>query len=152
MFSYENGLIAALLIWIAIIILNIAKSNSQMQKNLNKIGKRIGFWGVVDIDYSKQSFLYKSAKFILIHVILPIPFLFLSWLYVALVAAQYIYTLREDVGAPQLVKEFRWKLRNMDLSFDELIKETMIAKGQDLRDFDKVKAEYQEYLRIKKAP
>lgn len=152
MFSYENGLILAFFIWLICIGINIVQSNSMMQKNLNKIGRRIGYLGIVEIDYTKQSLSYRAFKFILIDVLLPIPFLFLSWLYVAIVALMYAYNLKKDTGAPQLVKEFRWKLRNMDLSFDELIKALMIAEGQDLSEFDRVRDEYKEYLRNKKAP
>lgn len=150
MFTYENGLILAFLIWIIGIVANIIQSNSMMQRNLKKIGKRIGFWGITDIDYSKQSPWYKGFKFFFIYILLPIPFLFLSWLYVGMVGLQYLYNLKKDMGAPQSIKEFRWRLRNIDLTFDELIKGLMVLEGQDLSDFDKVKSDYKEYLHNRK--
>ena len=54
------------------------------------------------------------------------------------------------MGAPQSIKEFRWRLRNIDLTFDELIKGLMVLEGQDLSDFDKVKSDYKEYLHNRK--
>lgn len=42
---------------------------------------------------------------------------------------------------PQSYKEFQWKLKNLDMSFDEIIKEMMLATNQDMSKLEDVKEE-----------
>ena len=57
-----------------------------------------------------------------------------------LAVAGMIYRLAKDAGAPQTVREFRWRLRNQDLTFDQLIKELIKASNEDQSKFEEFKA------------
>ena len=59
----------------------------------------------------------------------------LSWLYVGYYAATVVYALAKDRGAPQVIREARWKMRHTDLSFDQLVKELMKTSEEDRANF-----------------
>lgn len=153
MFSYENGLILALLMWFWGFISVILRSNSLLSKNLKKIGKKISWFdlSITDITYNdaKISTFKRVVFFILWWVALPFLFVFTSWVYVFVVIFVFAYRLKKDFGAPQAYKEFRWKLKNIDMSFEQIIKEMMIASNQDLSEFDKVKEEITQDMQEK---
>lgn len=153
MFTYESGLLIAFLFWVLGIIRIMLLATSKTQKNLRLIGKRMSYnlGMVVDYDYKQESLTWKITKFILINILLPLPFILLSWLYVIFVVCSYIYVFFKDIGAPQTVKEFRWKIRNVDLSFDQMIRETMKIDEQDPNDFEKIKKEMADYLKHKQS-
>lgn len=77
-----------------------------------------------------------------------LPWVLTSWLYVLLVGAQVAYKLAKDRGAPQAVREFRWRLRNVDLSFDDLVRELMKLAGENPENFesfrDQIRSEVRE--------
>lgn len=146
MFTYENGLIVAWLMWLANIIISIIRANSMMQKNLKKIGKRIGYLGIVDIENERKSPYKRFLIFFTLNILIPFPFIFFSWITVFLGVAIYIYSFNKDIGAPQNIKEFRWKLKNIDMTFDQIIRELMILDKRDPEDFEDVKKELQDYL------
>ncbi|MDM1720525.1 hypothetical protein [Acinetobacter towneri] len=145
MFSYENGLILALLMWIWGFISVIIRTNSQMSRNLKKIGKKISWFdlSLKDITYrdAKISPIKKIAFFALWFVILPFPFIFTSWVYVFASTFLFVYRVKKNFGMPQSYKEFQWKLKNIDMSFDEIIKEMMLATNQDMSKLEDVKEE-----------
>jgi hypothetical protein len=70
-----------------------------------------------------------------------LPWILLSWLYVAYVIVVYLYWLAKDFGAPQSVREFRWKMRNMEMNFDSIIREGMKVTDTAPDKFEEVKAE-----------
>lgn len=146
MFSYENGLILALLMWLWGFIDVIIRTNSQMSRNLKKIGKKISWFdlSLKDITHNdmKISPIKKIAFFILWFVILPFPFIFTSWAYVFVFTFLFIYRVKKNFGMPQSYKEFQWKLKNIDMSFDEIIKEMMLATNQDMSKLEEVKEEF----------
>ena len=82
----------------------------------------------------------KVMKFLLLYGT-GLPFVLASWLYVAYVVGLLIYRKSKDSGAPQAVREFRWKLRNTDMTFDQLVKELMKVSDRDPDEFEKVKAD-----------
>ena len=84
--------------------------------------------------------IWKVMKFLLLYGT-GLPFVLASWLYVAYVVGLLIYRKSKDSGAPQAVREFRWKLRNTDMTFDQLVKELMKASDRDPDEFEKVKAD-----------
>ena len=82
----------------------------------------------------------KVMKFLLLYGT-GLPFVLASWFYVAYVVGLLIYRKSKDSGAPQAVREFRWKLRNTDMTFDQLVKELMKVTDQDPTEFEQVKAD-----------
>jgi len=137
---YELGLLVALLIWLYSSVAILLRVNSQFERNLNKIGQRLSWTTgkIVHLDSAKQTFWRKFCKYLLI-VFTGLVFVLLSWGYVAMAVMSFMYIFSKDIGVPQSVKEFRWKLRNRNLSFDDIVKETMLAAGQPLHNFEDAK-------------
>jgi len=150
LFSYEAGLLVAFLSWLWVTISALISINSRMSRNLRKMGQRLSWLTLtpkpISPEEASHGVVRKVLKFSLIYGI-SLPFVLASWLYVAYVAALLLYRWRKDAGAPQAVREFRWKLRNMDMTLDQMIKEFMKVQDQDPADFDKVRAEVVAELR-----
>ena len=115
-----------------------------MNRNLHKIGQRLSWLTMTPKPMSAEELNYttfrKVLKFLLLYGT-GLPFVLTSWLYVAYVIALIIYRKSKDSGAPQAVREFRWKLRNTDMNFDQIVKELMKVSDQDPANFDKVRAD-----------
>ena len=144
MFEYETGLLLAFLLWLWVTISAIVSINSRMNRNLQKIGQRLSWLTMSPKPMSPEEASHttprKVMKFLLLYGT-GLPFVFTSWLYVLYVAVLLVYRKTKDSGAPQAVREFRWKLRNTDMTFDQLVKELMKVSDQDPSTFEKVKAD-----------
>jgi hypothetical protein len=120
-----------------------------MEKNLNKMGQRISWVTLkptpMEAADQRRSRLYKVGKFALI-VLIALPFTLLSWAYVLYLVGQFLYFRARDSGVPQGVKEYRWKLRNSDMTFDQLIREAMKVQEQDPASFEQLKAELRQEM------
>ena len=152
MFSYEGGLVLSLFLWLLNSAEMIVHINSQLERNLNKIGQRIS-WATLtpkamSAEDEARSTLAKIGKYLLI-VGFNFPFVFLSWLFVAYFVGFWFYRRSKDSGVPQVVKEFRWKLKNYDLSFDEVVKESMKVVGEPPEKFDTFRESFVLELREK---
>jgi hypothetical protein len=150
MFSYENGLVIAFFLWLIGTIHILVSINSKLQRNLNKIGQRLSWITLspkpMEAEDLSRSAFSKTVKFIFISGIGLISAL-LSWLYVAMFLGAFIYKRMKDAGAPQAVREFRWKLRNADLSFDQLAKELMKVLEHDPANFEKFREDLVQDLK-----
>ena len=115
-----------------------------MNRNLHKIGQRLSWLTMIPKPMSAEEVhhttIRKVMKFLLLYGT-GLPFVLASWLYVAYVVGLLIYRKSKDSGAPQAVREFRWKLRNTDMTFDQLVKELMKVSDRDPDEFEKVKAD-----------
>lgn len=153
MLSYETGVLLAFLLWLWSVISAIVSINSQMERNLNKIGQRLSWLTMtpkpVAPEEANRSWLKKVLKFLLLHGI-GLPFILTSWLYVVYGVGMLLYRKSKDAGAPQAVREFRWKLRNTEMTFDQIVKEMMKASDQDPADFEKIKTEILQELEVRK--
>jgi hypothetical protein len=76
-------------------------------------------------------------------------FVLLSWLNVVINILMMAYNISKDRGVPNEIKAFRWKMKNQDLSFDEIVRESMKANGVAPELFETVKEEMIESLRAK---
>ena len=136
---YELGLLIALLLWVAQTINLIAQLNSRMAKNFRKIGYRIS-WSTMTPKAMSAADLERGPigslrKFLLVTA-LNLPFVLLSWLYAAYVVGTFVYTRMKDAGASEKVREFRRRVREMDLSREEMAQELMEVSGQPLADLN----------------
>lgn len=143
MFDYETGIFFALLLWLYNAVMIVVSVNSRLERNLNRMGQRLSWFTLMpkplepeDLSRSTTS---KVLRYLLV-VGIGLPFVLLSWLNVALAIATILYRRAKDSGAPQAVREFRWKLRNTDLSFDQLVKESMKAAEEDPSKFEEFRA------------
>lgn len=152
MFSYEGGIAIAFFLWLFSVINLLITINSRFERNLNKIGQRTS-WGTLaptelTLEDMRRSRLSKTLRFLLIYGIALIS-IFLSWLYVALVIAQIAYRKSKDAGAPVAIKEFRWKMKNTDMSFDQIVKEIMKISDQDPANFESFRNDLRSDLKAK---
>lgn len=134
MFDYETGIFFAFLLWLYNAIMIVVSVNSRLERNLNRIGQRLSWLTLtpkpMDSDDLSRSTVSKILRYLLI-VGISLPFVLLSWLNVTLAIATIIYRRAKDSGAPQAVREFRWKMKNADLTFDQLVKEMMKISEDD---------------------
>lgn len=142
--SYENGLAIAFMLWLASMIITLVLINSRLEGNLNKIGQRLSWLTLtpkaMDAEELNRSAFKKIFKFLFIAGS-GLPFVLLSWLYVALFVGTFVFRRLKDAGAPQAIREFRWKLRNKDMAFDELVREMMKASDEPADDFERVRGD-----------
>lgn len=143
MFDYSAGVLISLLLWLCSAVTLIVALNSQRERNINKIGLRTSWLShkVTQMEKGDQdrSLLSKTFKFTLLSG-LSIPLVLLSWVCVALVIIQVAYNLSKDFGAPQSIREFRWKLKNIDMSFDQVAEEFAKLDSRYDGDFDTARA------------
>ena len=93
MFDYENGLLFAFLLWLAYAVLLVISINSRLERNLNRMGQRLSWFTLtpkqMDVDDQSRSTLSKVLKYLFI-VGISFPFIFLSWVYVAMSIGTFI--------------------------------------------------------------
>ena len=130
MFTYENGVLLAFLLFLYGTLNVLIKINSTMEKNLNKVGMRISWLTLNPKDMTSAtdnpSFLYKFLKFVGISLF-GLALVLLSWIQVFGFIGLYLYRLNQDYGAPTYIKNYRWNLRNIDMSFDMVAKEMFVV-------------------------
>lgn len=149
MFSYENGLFVSFLFYCYYIFNLLMSINSVAEKNLNKVGERYSWLSLKPKLMRASDFdrpFYKSAIKFFFVVIWQGIFVFLSWLNVFINIGYMIYRYSQDSGAPQSVKDFRWKIKNSEMTFDELVLEVMKLKEIPIEEFDMTKAELLEFV------
>nr|WP_181717870.1 hypothetical protein [Psychrobacter sp.]QJS05820.1 hypothetical protein [Psychrobacter sp.] len=144
---YETGILVALALWLYSTVSMFVRKNSLMEKNLNRIGRQISTTGlgVSDMKYPKPTAGKIFAKQALISA-LGLPFVLLSWLYVLVVGGMMVHAFIKDLGVPQSIKEWRWKLKNLDMTFDEMIKEIVKQEGLDESEYPRVRQEWVDYI------
>lgn len=129
--TYESGLAVAFFIWLTQAILLLIAINSTFSRNLRKIGQRIS-WTLnrpkrIEQPELPKTAIGKAAKFLFIQAV-GLAFVLLSWVYVAFFAISFIYMRIKDAGKPQSIKELQWKMRNIEMSFEQITAE--MAKAQ----------------------
>ena len=119
-----------------------------MERNLNKVGQRLSWLTMTPTPMAageSESRGIRILLFILLHAV-GLAFVLTSWAAVVYFFGTLLYRRAKDAGAPQTVKEFRWKLRNQDLTFDQMVRELMKVSDQDQADFERIKAELLQEL------
>ena len=141
---YVVGLLIAFAIWAFSAISAIAAINSRTNRNLKRIGQRLSWMSLTQKPMTPsdaaQTRIGKVFKFTLIYGF-ALVFVLASWLYVAWAVGEFIYRKHKDSGAPQSVLEFRWALRNKEMSFDDLIRALLKLTDQAPENFDQVKVD-----------
>ncbi len=140
--DYESGVLIAFLIWCFGLIAMLIKLNSQMNKNLKKIGYRIS-WVSLNPKPMSESDINKPIWRLVIKF-LTIAFfgflcIFLSWFQVVFFVGMFAYKFFQDIGAPQAVRDFRWRLKNVNMTMNQVIEEFMKVEEVKL-DFENYKS------------
>lgn len=99
----------------------------------------------LDGDYKNGSPLRRVGKFALIAGV-NFPFIFSSWLYVFLVVVTAIYNFSKAIGKPQALKEFQWRLKNVDMTFDQIVKEMLKSTDEDPASFEQAREDLLQEL------
>jgi hypothetical protein len=132
---YEFGVGVAFLMWLFFRVTFLIRINSTAAKNLRKVGMRYSTISGNPVAMTAEDSVTKPAwsvfKFIFISVIGLCTTLF-SWGYVLLIAAQLIHAWGKKYGTPVAMKEFTWRLNNIDLTFEELAVEGAQALGRNI--------------------
>lgn len=132
---YESGLFFAFCLWMFHAVNLLVQINSTLNKNLHKVGKRLSWLTLkpesLDHSHLEQSAWWKAVKYVALQVV-SLPLILLSWLYVGISVVMIIFGRMKDSGRPQAFKEFEWKMKNIDMSFDQILGE--IAKSQGLSE------------------
>lgn len=126
MSDYELGLLWALIIWLIETLRLFLSLNSQLNRNLRKVGCRIRWTGGQptmmeqdEINPTKKNIIIKYSLYLLWGLISVA----LSWLFVIYSFIRWIklfYSYNFDV--PEAIKIQRFKMKNIDMSFDEVLK------------------------------
>ena len=147
---YGLGVLLAFLLWLWNAVYILITVNSMYERNLNKIGQRLSWVTFtpkpLDADYVGRSAVGRLGKYILI-VGLGLPFILLSWFNVLLAIGMLIYRRGKDAGVPVAIKELRWKMRNVDMSFDQIVREMMKATDESPETFGQYRASVVEEMR-----
>lgn len=145
--TYENGVGVALLLWLFNAIMIVVNVNSQMNRNLNKVGQRLSWLTLTAKAMDRNDLTrpwWKSFLKYLLIVGLNLVFTLASWLYVAGVVVMYVYGKSKDSGAPEAIRAYRWKLKNVDMSFDDMVREVMKLSDRPPEDFE----QFREDMRV----
>ena len=134
MFSYEMGVLVAFLFFLYGTVNMLVHINSRMEKNLKKVGMRLSWLSLAPKEMTSATDnppLWKNVfKFIAVTVF-GLALVLLSWLQVALFLGGMIYRRSKDADAPEYIREYRWKLRNVDMSFNGMAREMFkVAEAQ----------------------
>lgn len=130
---YESGLFVAFCLWLFQAVYLVVLQNSTWSGNLRKVGKRLSWLSAKPIpltgSYLAQPLGLKVAKYAALQIVL-LPFVLLSWLSVAVSIAALLFQLFKGMGKPQLYREFAWKMKNVDMTFNQIVRE--IARSEQL--------------------
>ena len=141
--NYETGLGIAALFWIYSLITLLIAVNSCQERNLRKVGQRLSWLTrrpkPMDAEDLTRPMWKKVGKFLLLAAI-SLPFVLLSWLQVLVIVGTILYEKSKDSGAPAAVREFRWKMRNIDMSFDDIVRESLKVTGTPAEQFEEQRA------------
>jgi len=142
--TYEDGIGVALLLWLFNAIMIVVNVNSRMNRNLNKLGQRLSWLSfsakVMNRDDLTRPWWKSFLKYLLI-VGFNLVFTLTSWLYVAAAVAMFVYSKSKDSGVPEPIRAYRWKLKNVDMSFDDMVREVMKLSEKPPEEFEQFRAD-----------
>lgn len=146
---YETGVAVAFLLWAVGMVVLIASLHSTYERNLNKIGMRLSWAKMAPKEMSSddlnQSWILKLTKATSV-LGLGLVGALLSWITVVAQVGSFLYARVKDSGAPQAVKDYRWKMKNMDMSFDQIVVEIMKVTDQSPESFREVRDQMRQEL------
>lgn len=124
---YELGLLVAFLLWVYNSVMVVVNANSLLSRNLAKVGMRLSWWTAQPVpigDNASTGWRVFSALLLVVSGLIGILF---SWVSVAGSIGMILYQRSKGSGMPQAVKELRWKLRNIDMTRDQILSEMAAA-------------------------
>ncbi len=126
--DYGAGVEIAFLLWLFYAGSCVVRANSLLARNLAKVGMRISFLDLkptpmttADVQRSPIGRFLRAS----LAVLVALPFVLGSWLYVLWFVGAIIFAKSKDAGAPTAVREWRWRMNNVDMSFDDAVAELL---------------------------
>lgn len=147
--SYETGFFIAIVLKIYELLMFTFMVNSQYQRNLNKIGLRLSWLTFEPKEMEAKDYQNKSSKVFyksIIYIAYNFCHIFFSWLYIGYYLINLLWHFSKDRGVPQNIKELRWKLRNQNLTKDEVIIEFSKIKNLNQEQIEVLKLKVEEQL------
>ena len=118
---YEWGTVIAFFLWCYWVIVIVINAHSRLAKNLAKVDLRISWFSQQPVPKEDRAgFGWALGKCIFMLFSLVISML-LSWVSVAFSVGMIFYNKSKSAGMPAAIREARWKLRNIDLTRDQVI-------------------------------
>ena len=141
MSDYELGVFWAAIIWLLETSRLFLSLNSQLNRNLRKVGCRVRWAGGQprmmeqdEINPTRNKVIIKSSLYLLWGLIS----IALSWLFVIYSMVRWVKSFYSyNFGAPEVIKIQRFKMNNIDMSFDEILKlmyDVEVFLGSKMKD------------------
>jgi hypothetical protein len=119
---YELGAAVAGLISLGTLVFNLAVRLTTLGANLKTLDMRNSIFTGQPVPIGSRSFLVKLVRAFLWLLSTIVSILF-SWVSVAILVGMLLYRRSKDAGTPQAVKEFRWRMRNVPMSRQQMDQE-----------------------------
>lgn len=117
---YELGVLIAFVLWAYTTVMMVVNANSQLSRNLRKVGMRLSWLTADPVPADVRAGTGWRVFAALVLVGFGLVSIVLSWVNVAWWVGMFIYRKSKDAGAPAPVKELRWKMRNVDLTAEQI--------------------------------
>lgn len=133
-FSYETGVFIAAIIWFCQTVFLLVVINSRINKNLKRVGMRLSWVSLKPKAMTKKemqgSKVWPAFKFLLICG-LGMAGIVAGWISVVLTTCLFLYVRWLSLGMPVAMREYWWKMKNLDMDSDRIISEMMKSQGID---------------------
>ena len=120
---YEFGVLAAFVLWFYNSAMTVVNANSQLSRNLAKVGMRLSWGTALPVPVDDSTGIGRRTLSGLLPIALGLIGTLLSWISVAYSVSMFLYRQSKASEMPRSVKELRWKLRNVDLTRDQILSE-----------------------------
>ena len=144
MFDYVTGVVVASALWVIYAVHLIVLLNSTLNRNLSQVGQRLSYMSqaATTLDWSErgESKSWKTTKYLFV-IAARIPFLLLSWVYVSYAVGVFLWKRWIELTAPPDVKAARWRMKNLPMPFDMIVRELMKLTGEPPENYERFRTE-----------
>ena len=148
---YNWGVWISFVHWLFQSVFLILLINSRLEKNLNKVSQRLSWLSnypkpIESIDQIHPPKYKMVVKYSFLRLF-NLCFIFLSWFYLFYLLVNITFNRYKRDGEPEVLKTFRWKMRNLDLTYDQILIELYKTEFTD-KSFDEFKYDYEKRIKI----
>ncbi len=118
--TYETGVFIAFCLWLYSLVMTIVRANSLFAQNLRKVNMRLSWSSGQPVPAEDRSswgwVVFKIFWFFGVGLLSTL----LSWLSVLWFVGAHLYQWHKQSGMPAGIKELRWKMRNIELTQEQV--------------------------------
>lgn len=133
-FSYGTGVFIAAIIWFCQTVFLLVVINSRINKNLKRVGMRLSWVSLKPKTMTKKEMqggkVWPAFKFLLLCGF-GMAGIAAGWISVVLTTWLFLYVRWLSLGMPVAMREYWWKMKNLDMDSDRIISEMMKSQGID---------------------